>query len=220
MKTRMVGLALAMLTVLTPHAALAVPLAVGDTALAGTTAAARPELGGVVEADVLTPYAFSGLGFSLSGVVQNRVVRSSLDGTLDFYWRIVPDPSSTTSIVALRVGGFDGFALDGDFRLDSVGTVGPDIARNFGGGFVNFLFSEGVGATDSSFFFFLDTQATAFAAIGQYDLLCGPLGCISPAFTTFAPIVSVPVPETAIWLLMVLGLGGLLLVRWRSQLDG
>ena len=100
----------------------AVPLPSGDTVLSGTTAAARPELAGVVEADVGVPYSFQGAGFSVSGVIQNRVVRS-VDGTLDFYWRIIPDASWTGDITAFRVGGFDGFALDGDFRLDGLGSV-------------------------------------------------------------------------------------------------
>ena len=129
----------------------AVPLPSGDTVLSGTTVAARPELAGVVEEDLLIPYSFQGAGFSVSGVIQNRVVRS-VDGTLDFYWRIISDASSTGEITAFRVGGFGGFALDGDFRLDGVGSVGPDTARNFGGGFVNFLFSNGVSAGESSFF--------------------------------------------------------------------
>jgi len=171
----------------------AVPLPPGDTVLSGTTVAARPELAGVVEEDVLIPYSFQGAGFSVSGVIQNRVVRS-VDGTLDFYWRIISDASSTGDITAFRVGGFDGFALDGDFRLDGVGSVGPDTARNFGGGFVNFLFSDGVSAGQSSFFFFLDTQATAFSNTGSYDLLCAPNDCISPPFTTFAPALPPPSP--------------------------
>ena len=160
----------------------AVPLPSGDTVLSGTTVAARPELAGVVEEDLLIPYSFQGAGFSVSGVIQNRVVRS-VDGTLDFYWRIISDASSTGEITAFRVGGFGGFALDGDFRLDGVGSVGPDTARNFGGGFVNFLFSNGVSAGESSFFFFLDTQATAFSNTGSSDLLCAPDNCISPSFT-------------------------------------
>lgn len=94
-------------------------------------------------------------------------VRSSVDRTFDFYWRIIPDASSTGDITGFRIGGFQGFGLDGDFSLDGLGSVGPDIAHNFGEGFVNFLFNDGVSAGESSFFFFLDTQATAFSNTGK-----------------------------------------------------
>ena len=154
----------------------------------------------MVEADVLKPYSFQGAGFSVSGVIQNRVVRSSVDGTLDFYWRIIPDASSTGDITAFVLDGLDddGFVRDGDFRLDDAGSVGPDIARLSDG--VAFLFSDGVSAGESSFFFFLDTQATAFSnAGGFYDLVCdgdgiSPFDCFS-VFTTFGPALLPPPPQ-------------------------
>lgn len=200
-----------------PLTAWGVPLPVGDTPITGTTVAARPELAGIVLEDVLTPYDFSGAGESVKGVVQNRVVRSSVDATLDFYWRIIPDSSSTGDIFAFRMGGFDAFALDADWRIDGLGNVAPHTARNFGGGVVNFLFSDpGVGPTDSSRFFFLDTQATMYARSGEYDLLCAPSDCISELFTTFAPVVA-PVPEPSTWLLFGAGLVGLLVATGQKR---
>jgi hypothetical protein len=185
--------------------ATALPLPIGDTVISGTTSALRPELAGTVVEDVLVPYDFlAGTGEHLLGTVQNRVVRSTLDGTFDFYWRIIPEATSTGDIVALRVGGFGLFPLDGDFRLDGVGSVGPHIARNFGDGFVNFLF-DGVGPAESSYFFFLDTDATAYAS-GGYDLLGGLDQSLSPDFTTFAPTA---VPEPASMLLLGTGALGL-----------
>lgn len=178
-----------------PSTAVGAPLGIGDTALAGTTSALRPELAGVVAEDVLVPYDFLGDGGQhVFGHVQNRVVLA-VDGTYDFYWRIIPDPASTGEIIAFRVGGFDGFALDGDFRLDGVGDVGPDIARNFGNGHVNFLFSDGVDPNEESLFFFLDTETTSYRLTGEYDLLCASTGCISPVESTFAP-AAVPEPAT------------------------
>lgn len=195
-----------------PGTAMAGPLGIGDTALFGTTSAARPELAGLVVEDILVPYDFFGSGGEhVFGDIQNRVVES-VDGTFDFYWRIIPDPASTGEITALRVGGFDGFALDGDFRLDGVGDVGPDIARNFGAGFVNFIFSDGVDANEESYFFFLDTEAASYGLTGFYDLLCADSGCISESFDTFAP-TQVPEPAT----IGLLTLGVAVLVRNRRR---
>lgn len=80
----------AALATLAPTGAHAVPLNNAfvaqpylDTGLPGTTVAARPELAGVVLADTMQPLTFSGL--ALSGTVQNRVVRETGTGTLDFY---------------------------------------------------------------------------------------------------------------------------------------
>jgi len=166
---------------------------VGDTSITGTTVPAQPELAGLVLEDILTPYNFSGAGETVKGVVQSRVVRSSVDGTLDFYWRIIPDASSTGSLTAFRMGGFDDFVYDANWRIDGLGDVAPDIARNFGGGFVNFLFPDpGVGPTNTSKFFFIDTKATNYAKVGSYDLLCAPNDCISGLFTTFAPVIASP----------------------------
>jgi hypothetical protein len=164
--------------------ARAVPLLTGDTALSGTTVAQRPELAGEVVEDQLIPYSFQGAGFSVSGVIQNRVVRS-VDGTLDFNWRIIPDASSTGDITAFRVSGFDGFALDGDFSLDGLGSVGPGTARNFGDGSVNFLFSDGVSAGESSFFSFwtpkrppIPTQALTICSV---PTMVASLRCLRPS---------------------------------------
>lgn len=188
-----------------------------DVTLLGTTAADRPELAGTVIEDVLKPYSFSGAGEVLTGRIQNRVVQS-VDGTLDFYWRIIPDAydqtSNTGDILAFRVAGFAGFALDADWRSDGLGIVAPDTARYFGSddGAVNFLFQTNeVGPGESSYFFFLDTQATAYAEVGRYDLLCAPSGGISPSFTTFAPV---PAPSA----LFLLGSGLIGLLGFRKRL--
>ena len=198
--------------ILAPTSVLAVPLPVGDTPISGTTSALRPELAGTVLEDVFQPYGFTNTAGTLAmfGTVQNRVVRSDVDGTLDFYWRIVPQPNPLAlpnvrdgEIIAFRVIGFDGYALDGDWRIDGVGNVPPQIARNLGGGSVNFLFDPGVRVGEESRFFFLDTQATAYAKVGRYDLLGAPTGSISPHFETFVPV---PEPST-LALLMFAAMG-------------
>ena len=118
-----------------------------DTALPGTTNAARPELGGTVIEDVLEPFSFGAAG--ITGWVQNRVVRETAAGTLDFYWRVSVDPTATGgNVSAFRLGNF-GFPnlTDADWRSDGVGLVPPRAARLFNptgrpDGAVNFLFTD------------------------------------------------------------------------------
>lgn len=176
-----------------------------DFALNGTTSAAEPQLAGTVLQDLITPFTISGAGENLSGTIQNRVVRS-VDGTLDFYWRIIPD-SGTGDINAFRLTGFDGYTLNANYRTDGLGDIGPDTAKYFGDGTgsVNFLFSNGGpgssptgGGYTTSLFFFLDTNATSYDKSGQFDMLCADTGCISQLYSTFAPS-AVPIPA-AIWL--------------------
>lgn len=169
-----------------------------DFALAGTTLAARPELGGVVLEEMLHKFTFEGLTLK----VLSQVVRSDVDGTLDFYWRLTKVEGNGV-LEAFRVEGFDGVALDADWRMDGLGDRAPGVARYFGNasGDVNFLFEDlAAGAGMTSYFFFLDTQATAYDKTGRFDVLCGPSGCISELFGTFAPVAAaVPVPAAA-WL--------------------
>ncbi|HEX7944740.1 MAG TPA: PEPxxWA-CTERM sorting domain-containing protein [Phenylobacterium sp.] len=200
--------ALGALVLLCAAPAGAVPLVLGDNVLPGTTAADRPELVGTVIADRFVDYAFAFEGRNLSGAVQQSVVRSDLDGTLAFTWRILPDSNGTLPVVGFRLAGFGDFINDGDWLRDSLGDVAPTLARKFDGGFVNFLFDDPVGPKldQSSHIFFLKTTATRFDSHGSYDVLCATVGaCITPTYATFAPLAGVP--EPASWALMILGFG-------------
>lgn len=182
-----------------------------DFALAGTTSAVRPELGGSVLAESLNKFTIDGPGTSLTLKVLSQVIRSDFDGTLDFYWRLTK-VEGNGQVEAFRVGGFAGLALDADWRTDGLGDRAPGVARYFGsdGGNVNFLFDDltaGTGLT--SYSFFLDTQATAYhKKNGSYDVLCGPTDCTSEVFVSFGP-AAVPLPA-AVWLFGsgLLGLAG------------
>ena len=217
-------LAVAATVLLAATAAGAVPLNSGftsepflDTPIAGTTVAARPELAGTVEADVDTAFAFG----SLSGHVQNRVVRETSSGTLDFYWRVVLDPSSAgVGVSAFRLIDFDYSKMtDADWRVDGLGSTAPTTARLFNPathpeGAINFLFDPAVDSGgDGSMFFFLHTDAVNFAETGEYDLIGGASQTLSSVFSTFAPAAAVPEPTPA----SVLALGLLTLGWLRSR---
>ena len=122
------------------------PAPFADTVLAGTTAAARPELAGVVLEDAMQAFNFQGV----TGTVQNRVVREA-SGTLDFYWKVNVDSSATgTGIAAFRLTDFGlSNITDADWRVDGLGTVAASTARLFNGasyptGSINFLFGDGI----------------------------------------------------------------------------
>lgn len=194
-----------------------------DTHLGGTTSGLRPELAGVVLEDVIQPFSFGGV----SGTVQNRVVRSDDLGTLDFYWRIVVDPVSRTApageIIAFRVGDFGAsYINDADWRIDGLpvsNKAPPYTGRKFSAtarpdGAINFLFPDPpVNEAFESPFFFLHTNATAYAMTATYDLLCAPANCLSPLYSTFAPAI----PEPATYGMMGLGLAALAWVGRRRQ---
>jgi hypothetical protein len=96
----------------------------GSVSLRGTTAAARPELAGVVEQDRLR--SFGAGGGTINGVLQERIVRSSVDGTLAFYYRI---KELTGGSIRRHIAFFEWpatlRAVDMDYRVDGLGEVGP-----------------------------------------------------------------------------------------------
>lgn len=206
MKTKLYKTILAGSMLLASSAAWSVSLTtINNYSITGTTVADRPELAGTVLEDYISDYSFTGsVGQILQGTIQNRVVRS-IDGTLDFYWRIIPT-GGNDDISAFRIGGFDGFSLNADWRTDGLGSAAPDIALYFGDGTgnVNFNFNldqvgvDATGAMDESVFFFLDTNAINYDFSGNFDMLCAGTECMSSSYSTFAPS-SVPVPAAA-WL--------------------
>lgn len=217
--------------------AWAVPFAVdpGRTSLLGTTSASQPQLAGTVVADRNVPFSFDlpvvfGVGGgTVSGVIQERVIRSSLDGTLDFYWRVSNDASSKQPIGKVVVDNFLASTYDGNWRTDSLGDVGAKYGSHTAD-LVTFSFDDifdiirfgGIAPGTSSHLFYLDTQATAFSDTGTVTLKSFCTGDVSSfcfggqssALSTYVPS-AVPEPSAHAMLVMGLMVGGLLLRRNR-----
>jgi hypothetical protein len=136
----------------------------------GTTSAARPDLAGVIVADVIRPFSVVTSGGKAVGWVQDRVVRSNLTGTLDFYYRIHVDPSSEVSLVKVTRDSFwswpDTISTDVDWRIDGVGQRAPwRVWRNDDGQWIYIDHSGGatIHPGETSRFVFVKTNAKEYS---------------------------------------------------------
>jgi hypothetical protein len=185
--------------------AVTLPPYPSQVALPGTSVAAQPHLAGTVVEDLLTPFAYrvaahsseTGVTLDLTGTVQSQVVRA-VDGTFDFYWRVLPDaqyerqicgseclPSSTETspnvpLSDFYVGSFNVPEVRADWRSDGPGEAAPRMGgMDFG---VRFQFGEVVGDPPEfysnstlrtgidSYFVFIDTDARAYSKSGVFFL--------------------------------------------------
>ena len=145
--------------------------------------------------------------------MQQRIVRSDVDGTLDFYWRVFNDATSAVYIRSFRIGQFVSPEYNANYRTDSLGDVGPQQAHRFDAAFdsyVNFFNfpPDGLLPGQSTYFMFMDKTATAFAPTALFDVTNINQTSISDSFTAYSP--ASPVPEPATGLLLGLGLMGVI----------
>lgn len=179
--------------------ASAIPLFPGGmVSLAGTTAAAQPNLAGLVLVDTLRPFTTTVNGTVYSGTVQDRVVRETSTGKLDFYYRIMLDkqwlqdgqllvgranfPAGSPTATA-----FTGITTDVNYRLDGLGLQGPaEAARTSDGNWVIFSYDGitiGPGSSDSTRFTYISTNAKKFNASGKIVFLfSGGTPVVLPAY--------------------------------------
>lgn len=165
--------------------------------LTGTTAAATPELAGVVLEDKLLDFAIrnSAGAVIFKGKLQDRVVRSKKTGRLHFYHYIRnTTPGLPGAIASVSRAKFDKFRTDVDFRLDGLGSIGPvGAVRSGDGNLVQFIFAGHPGWGDrpvrsgsESRFFYAATDATKYARSGQTIIYATDGSRVG--LTTYAPI--------------------------------
>lgn len=184
--------------------------------VSGTTEAADPTLAGLVLYDQVLPFSITlATGGTITGTFQDRVVRSDVLGTLDFYARIISDRSSAGGVTAFLRAYFNNYPGTGstasmDYRTDGLGSVAPLWATrspdSSGAGFY-FDFNnntQGLAAGEESFFMFYRTTATAFDVKG-YGYVAHYNG--SGYDYSDALRLAQPVPEPETYALLMAGLG-------------
>jgi hypothetical protein len=207
----------------------------GVISVPATTAAADPSLAGTVINDdtqnLLVDVLGGGSIFAIGVRLQNRVVRSAVDGTLIFAPRIEASFNNTGAnflIDRMEITGYSDFDIDATYRVDGLGDRGPtNASRSADGNIVELVFGFPlVGGTlasqpqESSYFPSLKTDATEFSLEGRIAVFATWLapsgnesfrfdfgGVAIPVLSTTVPTVPLP----ASWLLLAgaLGLGGI-----------
>jgi hypothetical protein len=180
-------------------------------------------LAGVIIDERSTPYSYlinDGTLSALWGTIESRVVRSSLDGTVDFYWRIVPTanpfggavPNGIIRSFITYAPAIGEATPNVDWRTDLPdGIVPPEQVRRFGNQY-EYRFPLGVGVGLPSRWFFLDTQLpTYFFTDGRINML-DESGNSTPFYPGFQPLI----PEPATVSLFLVGAGIILLRRQRG----
>ena len=163
------------------------------------------------------PFSFAdGVG-NISGTVQQRVVRSTVDNTIDFYWRIFNDANSSDGINLLHVGDFNASFYDVNWRIDGLGDVAPTeglrhlapISNAF-----DYLFADLLQPGTTSKFVFIDTDALSYTRTATFHLLDLDRVSSSMIFTAYGPST---VPEAGSLALVVAGLSAIAFTRRRKQ---
>jgi len=213
---------------------------------AGTTLADEPNLAGTVIAARTTRFSYEGWYLDSSngntereygdvtGVVRSSVVRS-VDGSVDFYWRVSVSRGAFLPIAAFTLDGWAPETFNANWRSDGTGRVLPAVVSQEIEGGVNWAFGQYLPPSTEiypgqrSFSFFLDTDADGYSADGSFSLLSerdsgGSMminwGGESGDYRTFAPVWSqapllAPVPEPGTALL--LAAGGLVMVSLQRR---
>ena len=202
------------------HAASTIIAGPGAYGVGATTSAEEPDLAGVVLEDRLQPFTINGAeGGLVTGVIQERVVRSDATGLLHFYHRVTLETISGFDIGSyIEWLDFDPVATGDPLavgrRTDGLGSPTSssyDLAATGQSRFdFNLLDLDPANAGFSTQFHYVKTNATHYALTGQLRLSGFEFigfdaeGIASDWLPTFAAAV---VPEPQGWAVMIAGFG-------------
>lgn len=197
----------------------AVPFSPGDTlALPGTTVSAEPQLAGSVLEFEIVPFSLPAIGGgTITGSIQQAVVRSDLDGTLDFYWQVSNDATSAGSIGQFRIGDFMASSFNANWMSVDPDEIGPSSGHRFDGIQANYFNYEFVatqlnpGRTSAALF--MDTDALVYGRNVLMDVATAGSLTISGLSLAFGPAV----PEPSTFVLALLGMVGLAVMARRKR---
>lgn len=224
----LIGIGMVILGAMPAKQSSAALLAAGDSvALSGTTTIAQPELAGLVIYDdlLLDSIAPSGNDLFPMGIsVQNRVIQSTLNGNLIFAPRIIPSFNLTTGnflVEQVVFSGFTDFVLDVNYKTDGLGDRGPNTAsRSIDGDQLTFDFLFPLvlpnlfpNPIEESYFFSIDSNATAYTNTGSMSIFGRHLDYVGQTFEFTYTGIAVPITAqvsvpglSAMFLSMVIGL--------------
>src|ERR1017187_5539631 len=140
---------------------------------------------GILEAWMSAPFSYTTTAGTNNGFVYSAVYDDG--GTLDFYYQVLNDASSSTALARLIATNFAGFITDTAFRTDGStlagagfanGTMAPQSAdSNAGGSVIGFSFnlplvSGEIFPGDASNVLIISTNATMWTA-GSASVIVG-----------------------------------------------